>query len=80
MTTETNKPAATVQLGVIRAAAWRNESDNGPWYSVTIERRYKDGEDWKSSDSFGRDDLLTVAKVADLIHTRIHELQAEART
>ena len=35
---------------------------------------------WDRSPSFGRDDLLTVAKVADIANTRIHELQAEARS
>jgi len=34
---------------------------------------YKDGEEWKQSDSFGRDDLPLVAKVADMAHTWIHE-------
>ncbi len=32
-----------------------------------------------STTSFGRDDLLTLAKVADKANTRIHEIQAEDR-
>ena len=35
------------------------------------------GTDWKSTTSFGREDLLLLAKVADLTHTRIHELQRQ---
>jgi hypothetical protein len=32
---------------------------------VTLTRLYKDGENWKYSDSFGRDDLPLIEKVAD---------------
>jgi len=28
---------------------------------VTVSRSYKEGDSWKSSDSFGRDDLLVLA-------------------
>jgi hypothetical protein len=51
-------------------------------YNATVSRIYKDREDnqWKSTDSFGRDDLLVLAKVADLSHTWIHQQGQEART
>jgi hypothetical protein len=39
----------------------------------TASRLHKDGETWKRSDSFGRDDLLLVAKVADQAHSWIFE-------
>jgi len=38
---------------------------------VTVSRLYKDGDDWKDSTSFGRDDLPLVAKVADQAHSYI---------
>ena len=40
-----------------------------------FERLYKDGDEWKRTDSFGRDDLPLVAKVADLAHLWIHQSQ-----
>ena len=40
---------------------------------MTLSRLYKDGDDWKDSTSFGRDDLPLLAKVADLAHTWIFE-------
>jgi len=78
MTTPKNVPADHVRLGAIQAAIWANESENGLRYSVTFERRYFDAKanDWKSSGSYNRDDLLVLAKAADLAHSRIHELQA----
>jgi hypothetical protein len=72
-------PVDEVRLGQIRAAIWDNGSDGEPWYNVTIKRDYKDGDGWKSTDGFGRDDLLTAAKVLNIAHTRIYQLQARAR-
>ena len=77
MSTIKNKPASEVRLGTIRAAIWRNDGEKGARYSVTFERLYKDGSDWKTSSSFGRDDLLLLAKVADRAHSRIFEMAAE---
>lgn len=65
------RPVREIRLGRIRAAIWENETQNGTRHNVTLSRLYKDGEDWKDSTSFGRDDLPLVAKVADLAHTWI---------
>ena len=40
---------------------------------MTFTRIFKDGDQWKSSDSFGRDDLPLVMKVADMAHSWIFE-------
>ena len=74
------KPAHEIRLGRITAAIWLNEGSNGAFYNVTISRIYKDGNDWKRSDSFGRDDLPLVAKVADLAHTWIYQQPKPSNT
>jgi len=74
---EKQKPVHEVRLGFIKAAIWRNETDNGARYNATFSRLYKDGEDWKSTDSFGRDDLLLLGKVADQAHSWICEQAQE---
>lgn len=66
------RPVQEIRMGRIRAAIWENETDNGTRYNVTVSRLYKDGDAWKDSGSFGRDDLLVVAKVLDRCHTWIH--------
>lgn len=66
------RPVHEIRLGRVRAAIWLNQGNNSTWYNVTLSRLYKDGDEWKSSTSFGRDDLLTVVKVADLANTWIH--------
>ena len=52
---------------------WANETAQGVRHNVTFSRLYRDGDEWKTSDSFGRDDVLILAKVADQAHTWIFE-------
>jgi hypothetical protein len=66
-----SRPVHTVRLGLIKAAIWRNQTKSGERHSVSIVRIYRNGDVWKESTRFGRDDLLLVAKVADLAHTWI---------
>jgi len=73
------KPTHEVRLGAIKAAIWRNDTEAGVRYNATFSRLYKDGESWKSTESFGRDDLLTLAKVADQTHSWICAQQQEER-
>lgn len=70
-----SKPVAEVRIGGVKAAIWKNETDKGPRYSVTFERVYKDGDAWASSGSFSGDERLVLSKVADLAHTKVHELK-----
>ena len=64
----------------VKAAIWRNESKRRPLrHNVTFARLYKDKEGgaWKSTHSFGRDDLLPLAKVVNEAHSRIYALPQE---
>lgn len=67
------RPAHEVRLGAIKATIWENETANGKRHNVTVSRIYKDGDEWKQNESFGRDDLLLLAKVVNLAHTWIFE-------
>lgn len=59
-----NPPAHEIRIGGIQASIWKNETPQGTRFNTTFKRNYKDGEEWKSSDSFGRDDLLTLGFVS----------------
>ena len=65
------KPVHEVRLGHIKAAVWRNETESGVRFNATFSRLFRDGEQWKSTESFGRDDLLLLGKVADQTHSWI---------
>lgn len=77
-----DQPFERIRLGTIQAAIWRNQDREGNVrFNTTIERIYLDDKnDWQSTNSFGRDELLLVAKVADLANTKVFEMiQTERR-
>src|SRR5262249_35841122 len=72
------RPAGEIRYSRPRATIWKQESDKGPWYSVVLTRSYQDAQgDWQRSSSFGRDDLLLVAKLCDQAHSWIHRQTAK---
>ncbi len=73
MSEKKNPPAHTVRLGSIKAAIWPNKAEYGIRHNVTFSRLYKEGDEWRDSASFARDDLLELAKAADMAHTWIRE-------
>jgi hypothetical protein len=75
----TFQPIAKLSLYPITAAIWLNERDGRSYYSVTIERSYKDDSGWKSTSTFNAGDLLLVAKIADLAHSEIAKFKANDR-
>ncbi len=67
-----NQPLHEINLGRIRAAIWANESvHHRTWFNITIARTYRDGEQWKTTTSFSRDDLPLVAKAAEMAYAWI---------
>ena len=74
----TNRPVDELRIGRVKATIWRNETEDGKArFNTVFSRLYKDGDAWQSTPSFGRNDLLLVAKVADLAHTRVCELSGK---
>ena len=60
---------------LIRASIWQHKNGDGkpPRFNVTFTRTYleKDGENWAYSEFFRRDDLLGVARAAEVAHAWI---------
>ena len=95
-TSKTNAPVDEIRIGVIKAAIWQNplarnnsrgnprqEAEDGVRYNISFQRLYRSDEGWHSTESFGYQDLLLLAKVASEAHTRVHDLiqaqRAESR-
>ena len=79
----TQRPAHEIRIGRIRATIWIHRTEGrGVAFNTTISRLYKDGEVWKDSTVFYRDDLPIVAKVADMAYAWIwsHETSVECST
>ena len=61
------KPLKKFSAANISAAVWENEGKEGrPFFSVTLQKRYKDkNEEWKNSSSFTANDLPRAMLVLD---------------
>lgn len=74
-------PLQTLRLGRIKAAIWENSSEERTFYNVRFTRTYLDDEKkFRDSDSFGRDDLLMLGKLADRVHTFICDRMSSQRS
>lgn len=63
------KPVHEIRLGPIKATIWRNETEAGVRHNATFSRLHKNDDKREASQSFGRDDLHLLAKLADQTHT-----------
>src|SRR5215218_897854 len=73
-TSNSASPVKTLRIGRIKAAVWENNADQRTFYNVTFARTYMDEEKkFHDADSYGRDDLLLLSKLADQAHTFICE-------
>jgi len=82
MKNERQKPVHEIRLGLVRASIWENKSEYGVRYNVSLERLYpvkldENRRTWKSTSSFGRDDLLLAQKVLDRAHDWIFAQSTE---
>lgn len=67
-----NRPVHEIKLGRIRASIWANGSDDqSTWFNVSFVRLYRAGDKWKTTTSFGRDDLPLVSKAAEMAYAWI---------
>lgn len=58
------QPVHQIRHGAVSASIWRQETDKGSLFNVTFQRSYKEGDAWKNSTSFGRNNLLVVSLIA----------------
>ena len=81
MTKETKtRPVETLRDGAIKAAIWKNESENGDFFAVTFSRTYKDASgELQDTASFSGTQLLRLARLADKAYDRTGKLTKTAR-
>lgn len=69
-----NAPVHRIHIGHVGVSIFENQSQLGKtFHSAQFDRSYLDDGNWKHSRSFGRDDLLILAKLADQAHSWIIE-------
>jgi hypothetical protein len=71
-------PVHTIRHRNLKATIWRNETDKGVMYNVTLVRSWRDESgEWADSNSFGYDDLMNVSALLYEAHAHISELRAK---
>ena len=73
------EPVNRMRYGNVEATIWRNETTTGTRYNVTLARVFKEGDSWKRSNSFGEDELLRAARLANDAYTFLQSVKREER-
>lgn len=77
MTKQNNKPQATLRDGALKATIWKNQAENGTFYSVDLSRTYQDEQgDYHDSHSFSGSELLRIAHLASKAYDQITDLRS----
>jgi len=72
------KPIREIRFGLIIARIWRRQTRCGLRHSVSVVRLYRDGDSWKESTRFGRDDLPVVCLALNEAHRWIYQQPRDA--
>lgn len=67
------KPVFELRRGLIKVCVRRKRAKSGLRHTVTVTRLFKDGDMWKKSMRFGRDDIPLVRLLLDLAYVWIHQ-------
>lgn len=73
------RPLRTFRLKGVKASVFENRSEQGAFYKTSLQKVYKDGEDWKTTASLGRDDLPVARLLLARAWEFILETEAAAR-
>lgn len=77
-TDQTRQPADVIRDGALKATIWRNEGEDGPFYSTSLARTFEDREgNLRDAHSFSGSDLLKVSELARKAYDRSAELRRE---
>lgn len=76
-----NAPEKTFRIGLVSASVFVNEIDGDnskrTIRNVNLQRRYRDGDSWKSSTSFGLADIPVALRVLQLAQEYVEEREVE---
>ena len=72
-----SKPVKHYRLGDVHASVFFNEGGDGSFHTITMHRRYKDGNDqWQTSDSFTASQMANVLVVGQLAASYVVALES----
>jgi hypothetical protein len=71
------RPIHEIRRGLITVRIWRKRTRSGVRHTISILRLYRNGDVWKESTRFSRDDVPLLRLVLDEAHTWIFEHSAK---
>ena len=79
MSQKTNtKPIETLRDGAIKASIWKNQGENGAFYSVRVTRTFTDEQgNYRDSDSFTGTEIIRAGWLQLKAYDRTVALRAE---
>ena len=73
------QPVHEIRRGLIKVLIRFKRTRQGVRHSIVVTRLFRNGDCWKESSRFGRDDIPVMRLVLDEAHTWIYQ-QTQART
>ena len=78
------QPEKTFRMGLVSASVFVNEYEVNDGKrrsrrSVVLQRSYKDGDDWKQTNSFGLSDLPAAIRVLQLAQSHVENQEVESQ-
>jgi hypothetical protein len=78
-----SKPVKTFRLRGVSASAFQNHTESKgrdvTFHKVSLQRRYRDGDEWKTTSSFSRDDLPIARLLLERAWQFILDSEAKSR-
>ena len=66
------QPIHEVRRGLIKIRIWRSRTRSGMRHTITVTRLFRNGDVWKESTRFGREDIPLMRLLLDVAHTWIY--------
>jgi hypothetical protein len=73
------RPLRTFRLKGVKASVFENRTEQGAFYKTSLQKVYRDGEEWKTTTSLGRDDLPVARLLLGRAWEFILETEASSR-
>jgi hypothetical protein len=67
------KPTHEIRRGLIKVRIWRKRTRDGLRHTVAVTRLFRNGDSWKESTRFGRDDIPLMRLALDEAYAWIYQ-------
>ena len=74
------QPVHEVRRGLIKVRIWRRRTRSGLRHTVAVSRLFRNGDVWKESARFGRDDIPLLRLVLHKAYTWIYRQSQRAES